>query len=166
MVWAHYSLFVVEDNVPVCLQLNYFQQRKGFDLFGLKYLEYNGRRVRTSHWFFPFKYSRANLRNDSTGWISYSFSGLALQLVAKFIGLTQSSLVILTWLFLFIKLHNPLGSFFLPVWDTVYKKKPQSLHNCIARKPKCCFLVESKRPAPWLMSYSSEITSALWGTFS
>lgn len=160
------SLFIIGSGgqVPVCLQLDSFQQREGFDLFGLKYLKYNGRRVRTSHCFVPLSILRVNLRNYSTVWIFIFTSSPALQLVAKCIGLTQSSLVILTWLFLFIKLHNPVGSFFLPVWDTVYRKKPQSLHNCIARKSKC-FLVESKRPTPWLLSYSSLITSALWGHF-
>lgn len=149
------SLFIIcsGGQVPVCLQLHYFQQRKGFDLFGLKQSEVNGRSKNFSL-ILPIKHSWANLRHCSTVWLLYSFSGLALQLVAKFIDLTQSSLVILTWLFLFIKLHNPVGSFFLPVWDTVYKKKPQPLHNCIARKSKCCFLVERKSPTPWLVPCS------------
>lgn len=154
MEWAHYSLFVVDNKVPVSPTW-LFPTEKRFWFIWTKILGVQWKKGKNFSLIFSIKHSWVNLRNYSTGWILYSFSGLALQLVAKFIGLTQSSLVILTWLFLFIKLHNPVGSVFLPVWDTVYKKKPQSLHNCIARKSKCCFLVKSKRPTPWLMSYSS-----------
>lgn len=59
---------------------------------------------------------------------------LPSQLVAEF-ALTRSTLVILTWLILFIKLHNPLGFFFLPVSDRVYKKETSHSINTLPGNP-------------------------------
>lgn len=151
--------FVVECKVPMCLHLNHSQQTKRVDLFGLGS---NGSRLRASHWILFSKSSWVNLRNCFTGWILHSFRSPVLQLEATFTGLTGSIFVILTWLVLFIKLHNPFGFFFLPVWDTVCIKKPQSLHNSIARKSKC-FLGKSKNLH--LDLFLTHAKYALWGIF-
>lgn len=85
-------------------------------------------------WMFLLQQFQANLRSCSTGWLSYSVCRPTSQLVAKF-ALTQRALAILTWLFLFIKLHNLLGFFFLPVWDMVYKKETSHSINVLPGNP-------------------------------